>query len=1170
MTSFNVLSRHEKVQRNALLEASAGTGKTFAIENVVVRLLIEDSIHEPLQIEKILVVTFTRAATRDLKARIRLNIENSLHFLRKHLNGTVTKNCPDYLVAKVEEGLEATKKAIKHLERALFNFDQSQIFTIHGFCWRMLRNFAIESGISFESSCHENSPSLTNINLQIVRDFLRTELLPEKYSSEQLRIALKMAKGGIDKLQSLLLREVSKCIEIATTAPFEEQFKEFQSEMSVLRRNHQFSSDKIMADFLLLSPSYKDLCNRSGKIHQQYIDKVQRFAALFDKEVIDKKDFDLLIKEGIFLLEALHDSQLKKKSHLHSCDNLHYPHFLNLIKDSLNSIVNKARSPSAILARMTADCQQYIRRYQREEELLGHNDLLTEMRKAIAEPAFFKKVREAFDAAIIDEFQDTDPVQWEIFASLFINHPWKGYLYLVGDPKQSIYAFRQADIYTYLSAAERLGNDAFSTLDTNFRSQSSLVEALNVIFQNSKNLFSLPQKGIFLPYRPVNPGKNEAQTLNDDGACIQFWGASTEQKKDSKKLETHFFFPAIADELVKLKKCCQINFGQCAILVKDHEQAKRVSKFLNKCRIPVKKQKAAELSKSPALHAMQEVLKGILHYTDESALKIALATRLIGFTHDELVEVTEEKNLIPLLNTCNRLRSILISEGFGIFYSELMQSVWNASGRNVLENMLSQDDGYEFYREWEDIADILIEEQGNRFLSSEELLKFLNDFDNVAREDEEGVKAYVDRDEEGVSILTTHVSKGLEFDIVFALGMMERTKLSADGLIIIKNEQQQLLSPVDSDSDPQYLKFCEEIDAEKMRQLYVAFTRAKYRLYVPVVLGKQNHVSMGNASPIELLLARLDQPAIDYAGLYERINHQNSTPLQPFIDKKLADISFTILKDTEIPQTLLSEDQSPELLCPSSIQIPKSIQTIQSFSSIAKSKEFVRQELSDDVQAPCQFSIELKTPHTLPSGNETGTLLHRMLEIIPFPEAKKARDSSTLFPWILPLIRNTPFASWGTIIADIIFKALNMPLSGSGLCGADFSLRSFCLADVNPKKMYRETEFLYSFTNPSHSEYLKGVIDLMFEHNGKYYLLDWKTNWLGPNSTYYQTEHLQKAMQINQYDLQAKIYVEALRRYLALFDSRPFEMIFGGIYYYFLRGIGTNTGILKLGLGSDL
>lgn len=1175
MKSFNVLERSQEVHRSAILEASAGTGKTFSIENIVVRLLIDQGMrNEPFSLERILIVTFTRAATSDLKVRIRANLEESLDALKKCLtDDNDLEHLPDFLLAHVELGHEAVLQARRRIEHALFLFDQAQIFTIHGFCWRMLRTFALEGNVSLDSACSEDESLSKTRLLQAVRDFLRTELVTEAYTPQQIKIVLKKFSGQSEKLQSELLKALSRGIRILPPPAFGEQFEKFQIAMASLKKIHAFESEKMIADFLVFVPSYRGLSNRSKQLHPEVLDKVRRFSLLFDKENWTVEDFDLLIRDGLFIVDALAPSQLTAKGAIPASSLLYYPHLLEVIDFSLRDIIDQVRDENLIFSRMASDCQKFITNFQNQEEMLGFNDLLHQMLEAIANPLFAEKVRSNFDVAIVDEFQDTDPIQWEIFRALFADSKsfWKGFLYLVGDPKQSIYAFRQADIYTYLSAAKALGQEACSTLDTNFRSQPSLVNALNVLFDSAQKLFPLPQQQSCLPYRRVKAGVTEDKKFSDGGACVQFLLAQDFSEKKRKILlqdyEERFFFPAIANEIIRLNREDGVRFSQFAVLVADRFQADRLTRFFKSLDISVISQRGINLAESMAVPVMRELLRGILNYRHASSLRIALGGRVIGMTHQEIIALDDEVVLEKILERSECLRNVLIFEGISYFYPRLMHSSWHPDGKSVLQRLLLQQGGAEFYREWQDLADLLIEVQFQKNLSAEGLIAFLDELPTLAVNEDERLTLARDHEEDGVQILTSHVSKGLEFDIVFALGLIKRPT-QTEALIPVKYPQGVFLEAMKNKKESIYRNYCEEIDAEKMRQLYVAMTRAKSRLYLPVAIANEGaRIELGGASPMELFLARLGQEKaseikMGYEDLYDRINAFDGTSLSHFVDGCQADISLTFLKESPCRLSYKQLPTAHPLIAPPEVNLPKTLIFVESFTSLARVK-IQQGVLEQEFAVPHEYNSEQKTAHTLPAGSDTGTLLHTLFEVLPFQTA--ARNKIELLSLVQSTLQGTPLFSWQEVVADIAYQALTTMMPGS--------IVPFYLSDINPKKIYRETEFLFPSQDfsrsddvPLHLGFIKGVIDLFFEHQGKYYLLDWKSNWLGPSIECYQIENLKAAMHEHDYGLQAKIYIEALRRYLKLFDKRPFGEIFGGAYYLFLRGIGPNTGILHVSL----
>ncbi len=307
MKSFDILKRKEEIFSSKLLEASAGTGKTFTIEHLVTRLLIE----KQLRLSQILTVTFTRAAARDLRVRIRSCIENGISALKNN-----TEEAPDYLKAILDK-----EQALTSLTEALFCFDEAQIFTIHGFCARALKEFSLEGNISLGSLGNENN-SNKEIIRNVIKDYFRSGQVLKDLGKENFDALMEIYKLNYSKLEKELAKEIDKKIEF--------------------------------------DPSATDL----------------------------------------FTIVAM-------------------------------------------------KCQRMLKQHLAEKEILGPDEWLKAMSEAVKNREFRHKLQSKFQAVVVDEFQDTDPEQWVIFETLFLDQEFPCPLYLVGDPKQSIYFFRQAR-YLYL------------------------------------------------------------------------------------------------------------------------------------------------------------------------------------------------------------------------------------------------------------------------------------------------------------------------------------------------------------------------------------------------------------------------------------------------------------------------------------------------------------------------------------------------------------------------------------------------------------------------------------------------------------------------------------------------------------------------------------------------
>lgn len=1129
--TFDVLSRDLDLNRSYLLEASAGTGKTFSIENIVTRLLIAG---DPL--EEILIVTFTRAATLDLKVRVRQTIERTLRQLKQP-----DEKAPDYLQDLIEQGEDAIKQARKHLERALFAYDEAQIYTIHGFCARMLSNFVFEGGMGLTAIDGEQGAHRDEV-ARIVRDVFRTDLTKERYRPAEIEVLLRQHMQSVEKLEQKLVSTLLSGADIDPVATAEKLFDQFRKTRSKLL----YEADNILEDFLSQSPNYRGLANRQGELKPEILARIQGFAGLFSKSEWEQEDFDWLVRDQLSIVQLLDPEKRKKK--VVEVD-LHYPNLLQTLKEQLSPLIH----PLNPYARILYDCQQTLKRYFEENERFGFDDILKAMLEGLNHPDFVAKIRKAYRVAVIDEFQDTDPIQWKIFKEIFYDDPVKR-LYIVGDPKQSIYAFRQADIYTYLSAAEALGKEAQATLGTNYRSQPFLINALNALFDQKQtpNLIALPRTAGELPYHPVGfPANAEEKIFSDGKGSLHFVIAKGSKSRTFPldEVEKNAFFPFIAEEIWRLHHDDGIPFRDCAILVADRFQGERLAAYLKEAAIPVLMQRNQSLVESAAFSQLYELLVAVLNLRDSSALKRALGGRLFGWNHHRIKQLEDPQEYAAVLFLFQNLERKLLNEGIASFFETLMQTEAPGETQTVAERILSQEGGSAYFDDLQQLVELLYVHQSKTHRSAEGLLSHMQELASLNGSDEVRLRKRTDPFADAVNVITLHSSKGLEYPIVFPLGLIRRSRPPSQ--FVPKPGLIPSLSVVYDKASEIYQKYAEEIDAEKMRQLYVAMTRAKHRLYVPVVLlAEERTIEQGCASPMELFLARFGYPKTDDQGLYERISGYDGAPLKNFLESHREITATTIEKELPNPEHHLDVPQ-PVIVAPDEPIIPGVSQQMFSFTSLSQTTHHKR-----ETPPPFLYENPIQTPHTLPSGSETGTLLHEILEVISFEKVAPMLDHRALIPEIEHFVTGTRYLPWTDIIAKICFNALKTPLIGR-----------FSLSQLSDQQCYKEMEFLY----PAEKGFLKGVIDLIFAWQGKYYVLDWKSNWLGEKSTDYHTESLKGAMEEHDYFLQATIYEEAVRRYLHAIDDKPFKEIYGGTFYLFLRGVSQkgDYGVFSIGGNHD-
>ena len=980
MNSFDILSSTTQVQHRLFLEASAGTGKTFTIEHLFVRILLETEA----TLEEILVVTFTRAATRELKVRIEANLKNIL-------SGEVTF---DYL----QNLTESQRQKIK---TALVMFERAQIFTIHGFCSRLLQEFAFESSVGLELKEWEETEQRW-----AVLQFLRTT---KELSPEQLQRLLGFFRGDVDRLVEKLISSSGD-----KKAP------------TLTELVHLANQNLSSLFFFPVAEVFAEIrCHYKGMTSHAFDAQ-----ALFLENVIKKghltlDDFDYLIGEEDLFLEGMISSNLKARTKFS-----HHPE-MDRLRAALLPPLEKARQPRQILQVLIQAWHEERKKLSAIHEKISPDDLLQMVEGKLGETPFVEAVRKKYRAVIVDEFQDTDPVQWKIFETLFCEDPAKA-VYLIGDPKQSIYAFRKADIYTFLHASRHFLPHQRAALTINYRSSKKLIDDLNRLLC-AKLWLDLPKLKQSLPMLP-------AQAVKEGEGGLCFMVAAGEIARGKKwptpELENLYFFPFIVHEIHRLN----LDPQKIAILVKDRYQALRIKGFLTRYQIPCVLYRSGSLGDSLMIELLEELIDACFGVQSLSSLKKVLLGPLIKLPIEEMnPEIVYHAKVVFA-----KLAEEWQKSGFAAFLGLILKT--KIGKETVLQNLLSEEGLYE------DLVHIV---EKVVYISDPHQLKKTLDLLKV-QETEERVSSRP----HGIQIMTTHASKGLEFDTVFAIGVASRT------------------SPEEEPED--HLK---ELDAEKMRQFYVAITRAKFRLYVPLPQETSGALpKLGEASPIELFW-------------------EKATPnLSEFTHVNLPDISFD-----------LRPYQCPAL----SQAAPAPLQNkffkplfLQSFSSLATSAVSSFAKASSD---------------ELPPGTETGILLHSILEKI-FTEEKNLKDL------IAEEVKETHLSGYEVTIEKLLEKVLDLPIDG------------FCLRDIDRSKVIPEMEFMFSDQGAT----IKGFIDLCFEHQGKYYIIDWKSNVLEN----YSPEKIEQAMISHDYLLQGKIYLTALTRYLKRFGNCPC----GGAFFVFVRG----------------
>lgn len=1131
-----------------LIEASAGTGKTWSIAGLYVRLLLETDA----TVEKILVVTFTKAATAELRDRLRARLSEVKASL---LEGASN----DPFCQKILEKFtgEEREKAIKRLNDAIQVFDQSAIYTIHGFCQRVLGEIQSPDFLLEPEVVPDDKEWLPNlINEAWIRHCQHEELA-----------GLILASGmEIDVAREDINAIIKKSNLIIAPEKIEVTMESFLKAKAALQEKW-IDGNQTIRD---------DLNNADGlsRAKDTYKDSEGMLSAL-GGWLANELAFNNIIRK---LTPSEFEVKRKKSG------NLPVHSFWDGLADLLTQI---DRLVIQFRKNIINDVKISLERQKTQQGVVSFQDLLKKVDEAIRDERVAESVRQQYSAALIDEFQDTDPLQYSIFSTIFSpvvneNTVNDAPLYLVGDPKQAIYSFRGADIYTY-QQAKNITSGRY-TLPTNWRSSPALVAGVNAIFLNQKNPF-LSDIG----FPDVNAASNEAVIEPQQNPLqIALLPSSGETDKDGKvkalgkgvarSMATKHTVARIKDALGlnASQTGTKINGkpvkpGDIAVLVAKHSEGRMIASALDEAGI------ASVLRSQNSVYATQEgkdflaILEAILAPGREPLVKAALLTSLWGQTINGVYEAQEdEAKWSSVITSLLASRDSWLKEGF--------MPMWQAwfKQADIMSRLLRESEGERRLTNLRHLGE-LMQQQADIDPVPERQLAWLRIQVRDAESTEES-QLRLESDAERVQILTIHVSKGLEYPLVFLPFLF-------DGGLIQKQEKHRaeyhagkdvLLDLGSERVDHAQKRMATERLSEKIRLLYVALTRAKYSC----------HVTWGYVTESEqaafswLMLGGETEGDPDYANVTKLLSQKtyaDYVAALEHIQKIVPDsVHWQVIDESACQSVKDFSLESPpvfEPIIPAFNRMLRAQWSISSFTGLTHHKEHESPDHDNEGNTPASLpatvseslkEIEPKSDsiHAFPRGAKVGEFWHSLFEDIV--SGKKSGEQQIKAAMAKYAIEE----SWFPIAAQEFQQLLDTPLGEEGATlrslqsaraemefmfpVAGFSRESLQkLPDVpEPFRKAMKTLGFYPLTG-----FLKGFIDLIYQHNGKYYVLDYKTNWLGPDDSFYTTNHMQEAIADAQYYLQYWLYTLALHRYLKkVLKGYDYDTHFGGVRYFFIRG----------------
>ena len=1182
---------HSPLSGTCLIEAGAGTGKTYTIATLVLRLILQKALLP----EQILVVTFTTAATAELRDRVRRRLRDAKRAFQGQSFG-------DVVLDELLEHCGPRDIALERLEDALANFDRMPVFTIHGFCQRVLIEMAFETGSGFDA---ELVTDTTSIIQGLADDFWRKTWYQS--SPELIALALKTMKNPDDlagDYRRYAIPDLKIMPDNADLTPV--SCEAFRERCAATRRQWKKYRDEIFP--LLYTPSLKattygnlDRPASRERFHNQREERIQSWVDLMDRWARPSANAFPLPEILPNLTQSKLDASIKKGTQgprhtfFEECDRLW--------EEAHRMETGIHQWLVALHARFFLFMNEELKRYKHEKQVLFYDDLLLMVRHALQQDHsghLMHMLRTRYRAALIDEFQDTDAVQYDIFSILFGAGGHQ--MFMIGDPKQAIYSFRGADIFTYLHAA-RSAKSRY-TLTQNWRSTPGMVQAVNMLF--SQNSHPFVWSDIVFQPATAAPTEPPPSPVGEALSPLTIWFLDNPVGKNgraafNKKTASKRIGIALAQEVRRLVGTSLPGeggtaFKDIAILVRTNRQAREVKSCFAAANIPAVVYNAGSVFHRPEALDLRRVLEAVADPSAETKLRTALTTRLFERQGDAL----DFNDPAPEWwdDTLDRFfgyREVWMEGGFIRMFRRLMTK------EKIAARLLAGPSGERYLTNILHLAELLHQVSVERGMGVGELVQWLDMQRLQPSDTADAHQTRLESDDDAVTILTIHKSKGLEFPIVFCpfiwegLGRLSPPALYHDG----GHNGRRVLDLGSADIEQNLARMAEERMAEELRLLYVAITRAKTRCYL--VWGRLP--SAANSAFAYLMHFRHDDNQDDTFGeklqsMANALQRRDSSAYRHDI-VDLAQRSQGVIAAIDMPDKItLPLDRSNRVTF---VDKPRVFfrewlpaWKIASFSSLIHDRQDDAEILDDgvdreDTSRLTVRAMEADNPSPSIGGigyfeasARAGLFIHEIFEQIDF-----TADPPTNWSGLIEeRMQDYGFdLHWRDTILDMVHRVVHTPLEWK-------PRKSFALRQVPIKNRLNELEFhlplravnaaslgrafsacqksafqgrlpsLMKQLNFSLSGgYLKGYIDIVFRIDGRYFIADWKSNYLGDAFEDYQPYLLTEVMESHFYFLQYHIYTLALDQYLrSCHPGYSYERDFGGIFYLFTRGMGPSSG----------
>ena len=1207
------------------IAASAGTGKTFTITTLYLRLLLEGGCSA----DQILVTTFTEAATSELRDRLRGRLNGALQLLRsfpEHADaeGAVELGQTDgQLVQLLEQGgawdEDSASRVVERIEDALLSFDQAPVFTIHGFCSRVLQELVFESGTRF------NVELVSSLDAQIqegIGDFVAQSWTVEDSLIERWLPLTGTLYAKIQKVAAKVMDNPS--LEIVPDGGDLDELLHSDFLTSAERLLNQLAEvwleqkdsvraliDSAVENGILKKPSYgkPELIDKSVAFIDSLVDSRSLAEFTWKNDKLDG-DQKRLTQDG---LEAGTKKEFRGSTPEHSAFSL-----LQEIADLSREFSKRQQEvETRLLARAGQFVRDHVAKRRAERGIMSFGDLLHKVDEALdgrQKDLLLDGLREKYRVALVDEFQDTDPVQYRIFSRVFreaaeIPDPEVDRAFImIGDPKQSIYRFRGADLAAYLEAERQTPAEHRHNMGTNWRSDRSLVKSVQAVFDSVSNPFlnqdiPLPQVDAHYDDR-FRPGPAMSVSLIPRP---EYQNADKAMSRTAALDATvQWLVDDVISQLQSEDEICtgddewrRLEPSDIAVLCRAGRELRTIQQALADRGVASVMQTDESVFESGEAESVLHVLRAVHNTTSLAYLFNALQTPVFGQNAEQLNSLRDDSDrLSHFVERLQEWSTLWQRDGFIVMWRRLL------GDEGTIARLAGQITGERQITNYLHLGELLHRQAASAHAGPDELMRWFEQMVSQKSKGDDDALLRLETDSAAVQLCTIHRSKGLEYSIVYCptlwsirkwedpVVVMSRTGLDGE-LSVPQIDVGSELLPIRQSEDQK------ESEAEDRRLLYVALTRAKHQCHIYWTAA----ANAGNSALGQILLGDLPENSSD-----DQLERRLREWVNGFgIDRATVRSGSSLSQRNSGLRYERQQRTDDELTArPIRRQMISAVSQT-SFTALASSahgrivddivdRDSVSMSAHGEAGTPVSSGTEEVPLATMPGGRLVGDVVHSVLEhalktgdVFEASHAEVLQYVTRLLEPAMERMQLEP--RWLQPLAATLTTCLAETLAlGQDEC---------CLTKIGPRSLAAEVPFLLrlggtaefstkkiaaAFESSSDSllqsygrrvramsvsglqGFLAGFVDLVFESNGKWFIADYKTNFLGPNWSDYAAERLESAMIEHDYLLQAAIYSVAVGRLLTQrLPSFDLERDFGGCVYLYLRGFPTDgppeTGI---------